>query len=169
MTDVIPSLSLINEALKTGRDETDFEIIVPIRELNTLREQKARDTRMLLYIACISLLVGGIGIMNIMLATVTERTREIGVRRALGATKRDITIQFLLETLILCLIGGSIGVLGGWGFAEIRHNILHITTIVTNWSVLVAFGLSVLVGLIFGLYPARRAADLDPIEALRHG
>ncbi len=167
--DVIPSLSLINEALKTGRDETDFEIIVPIRELNTLREQKARDTRMLLYIACISLLVGGIGIMNIMLATVTERTREIGVRRALGATKRDITIQFLLETLILCLIGGGIGVLGGWGFAEIRHNILHITTIVTNWSVLVAFGLSVLVGLIFGLYPARRAADLDPIEALRHG
>ena len=165
---VIPSLSLINEALKTGRDETDFEIIVPIRELNTLREQKARDTRMLLYIACISLLVGGIGIMNIMLATVTERTREIGVRRALGATKRDITFQFLLETLILCLIGGGIGVIGGWGFAEIRHNILNITTIVTNWSVLVAFGLSVLVGLVFGLYPARRAADLDPIEALRH-
>ena len=106
--------------------------------------------------------------MNIMLATVTERTREIGVRRALGATRVDITIQFLAETLMLCLIGGSIGVLGGGGFAEFRHNILHITTIVTNWTVLVAFGLSVMVGLIFGLYPARRAADLDPIEALRH-
>ena len=135
---------------------------------NREREQKARDTRMLLYIACISLLVGGIGIMNIMLATVTERTNEIGVRRALGATQVDITIQFLVETLILCLIGGTIGVLGGWGFAEIRHHYLHITTIVTNWPVFIAFGLSVAVAIIFGLYPARRAAHLDPIEALRH-
>tara|TARA_Y100000588_G_scaffold308771_1_gene333491 strand:+ start:1469 stop:2782 length:1314 start_codon:yes stop_codon:yes gene_type:complete len=166
--DVVPSIPLIHEALLTGRTERDYEIIVPIQLLNALREQKARDTRMLLYIACISLLVGGIGIMNIMLATVTERTNEIGVRRALGATQVDITIQFLVETLILCLIGGTIGVLGGWGFAEIRHHYLHITTIVTNWSVFIAFGLSVAVAIIFGLYPARRAAHLDPIEALRH-
>ena len=166
--DVIPSLPLIQEALLTGRAERDYEIIVPIRELTALREQKARDTRMLLYIACITLLVGGIGIMNIMLATVTERTQEIGVRRAMGATQTDITMQFLMETLMLCLIGGSIGVIGGWGFAEFRHNFLHITTIVTNWSVIVAFGLSVAIGIIFGLYPARRAANLDPIEALRH-
>ena len=106
--------------------------------------------------------------MNIMLATVTERTREIGVRRALGATQADITMQFLVETLMLCLIGGGIGVVGGWLFAAFRHNIMHTTTIVTEWSVLLAFGLSVSVGLIFGIYPARRAAHLDPIEALRH-
>ncbi len=165
---VLPSLQLINEALRSGRDELDFEIVVPIRELIALQKQKARDTRMLLYIACISLLVGGIGIMNIMLATVTERTREIGVRRALGATRKDITIQFLVETLMLCLVGGGIGVVGGWLFAVFRQHVLHATTIVTEWSVILAFGLSVTVGLIFGLYPARRAAHLDPIDALRH-
>jgi len=168
--EVIPSLPRIRDALNKVRreDKIDYEIRVPLDELNTLRAQKARDTRMLMYIACISLLVGGIGIMNIMLATVTERTNEIGVRRALGATQVDITIQFLVETLMLCLIGGGIGVLGGWGFAEFRQHIMHETTIVTNWSVIVAFGLSLTVGLIFGLYPARRAAQLDPIEALRH-
>ena len=141
---------------------------ISVEELNTLKAQKARDTRMLLYIACISLLVGGIGIMNIMLATVTERTQEIGIRRALGATQTDITVQFMVEALMLCLMGGSIGVVGGWGFAVFRHNILHITTIVTEWSVVVAFGLSVVVGLFFGIWPAIKAASLDPIEALRH-
>lgn len=174
--EVIPALPLIREALDKPRRsdgaaegvDTDYEIQVPINELNALRAQKARDTRMLLYIACISLLVGGIGIMNIMLATVTERTREIGVRRALGATRSDITVQFLVETLMLSLIGGGIGVAGGWGFAAFRHHVLNTTTIVTDWSVIVAFGLSVMVGLFFGLYPARRAAFLDPIEALRH-
>jgi putative ABC transport system permease protein len=159
---------MLIEALQTGRAERDFEIVVPIKELNTLKAQKARDTRMLLYIACISLLVGGIGIMNIMLATVTERTQEIGIRRALGAKQTDITVQFLVEALILCLIGGSIGVLGGLAFAAFRHNILHTTTIITEWSVLIAFGLSVAVGLTFGLWPAIKAASLDPIEALRH-
>ena len=83
-------------------------------------------------------------------ATVTERTQEIGIRRALGARQKDITVQFLVEALILCLIGGSIGVLGGCGFAAFRHNILHTTTIITEWSVIIAFGLSVAVGLIFG-------------------
>jgi putative ABC transport system permease protein len=167
--EVIPALPLLRDALdKVRKGKIDYEIQVPINELNTLKAQKARDTRMLLYIACISLLVGGIGIMNIMLATVTERTREIGVRRALGATQRDITIQFLVETLILCLIGGGIGVVGGWLFAVFRHNIMHTTTLVTEWSVILAFGLSVAIGLIFGIYPARRAAHLDPIEALRH-
>ncbi|MBG29273.1 MAG: hypothetical protein CMI31_04635 [Opitutae bacterium] len=167
--EVIPAMDLIRDALDKGRNgKVDYEIQVPINELNTLRAQKARDTRLLMYIACISLLVGGIGIMNIMLATVTERTREIGVRRALGATQGDITIQFLVETLMLCLVGGGIGVIGGWLFASFRHYIMNTTTIVTEWSVLLAFGLSVSVGLIFGIYPARRAARLDPIEALRH-
>ena len=167
--EVIPSMDLIKDALDKGRNgKVDYEIQVPINELNTLRAQKARDTRLLMYIACISLLVGGIGIMNIMLATVTERTREIGVRRALGATQADITMQFLVETLMLCLIGGGIGVVGGCLFALFRHNVMHTTTIVTEWSVILAFGLSVSIGLIFGIYPARRAAHLNPIEALRH-
>ena len=167
--EVMPALPLLRDCLnKSRKGEVDYEIVVPIKELNTLKAQKARDTRMLLYIACISLLVGGIGIMNIMLATVTERTQEIGIRRALGATQTDITIQFMVEALMLCLIGGSIGVMGGWGFAVFRQNILHITTIVTEWSVVVAFGLSVVVGLFFGLWPAIKAAALDPIEALRH-
>jgi putative ABC transport system permease protein len=166
---VIPSLRRLRDALDTTRKGViDYEIQVPIDELNTLKAQKARDTRMLMYIACISLLVGGIGIMNIMLATVTERTQEIGIRRALGATRGDITVQFLTETLMLCLIGGCIGVLGGCGFAAFRHHILETTTLVTDWSVLLAFGLSVMVGIVFGMYPARRAANLDPIEALRH-
>ena len=106
--------------------------------------------------------------MNIMLATVTERTQEIGVRRALGATRSNITIQFLVETLLLSLVGGAIGVTGGWAFAEFREFLTGDSIIVKAWSVIMAFGLSVVIGLVFGLYPARRAAHLDPIEALRH-
>ena len=106
--------------------------------------------------------------MNIMLATVTERTQEIGVRRALGATRSNITIQFLVETLLLSLVGGAIGVTGGWVFAEFREFLTGYSTIVKALSVIMAFGLSVVIGLVFGLYPARRAAHLDPIEALRH-
>jgi len=170
--EVIEAIPRLRDALnkrRGGRNaEEDYEIRVPLNELNAMREQKARDTRVLMFIACISLLVGGIGIMNIMLATVTERTREIGIRRALGASKINIIFQFLIETLMLCLIGGAIGVIGGWGFAEAREFLTEDTTIVKAWSIAAAFGLSVMVGLIFGLYPAQRAANLDPIEALRH-
>jgi putative ABC transport system permease protein len=167
--EVIAAIPRLRDALDKRRNgEVDYEIRVPLNELNALREQKARDTRVLMFIACISLLVGGIGIMNIMLATVTERTNEIGVRRALGATRNNIIVQFLIETLMLCLIGGTIGVFGGWGFAELREFLTHDTTIVKVWSIALAFGLSVMVGIIFGLYPALRAAYLDPIEALRH-
>ena len=151
-----------------NRLKVDYEIIVPLELLRQAEETKRIFNIVLGSIAGISLIVGGIGIMNIMLATVTERTQEIGIRRALGATQTDITVQFMVEALMLCLIGGTIGVVGGWGFAAFRHNILHITTIVTVWSVVIAFGLSVVVGLFFGLWPAIKAAALDPIEALRH-
>jgi putative ABC transport system permease protein len=119
-------------------------------------------------IAGISLLVGGIGIMNIMLASVTERTREIGVRRALGARRRDIIVQFLVETVMLSGIGGILGVLLGVAIPFVVTHFAGMKTIVTLWSPLLAFGISALVGIVFGIYPALRAARMDPVEALRH-
>ena len=119
-------------------------------------------------IAFISLLVGGIGIMNIMLATVTERTREIGIRRALGAKRRDITQQFLIETIVLSGIGGLLGVVIGVNVPQLIVRFSAIKAYVTLNSVLLSFGISVAVGIVFGLYPALRAARMDPIEALRH-
>jgi putative ABC transport system permease protein len=112
--------------------------------------------------------VGGIGIMNIMLATVTERTREIGIRRALGAKRRDITWQFLLETMLLSSSGGVIGVGLGIATSYCLSQFFAMNTIIRAWSLMLAFTISVAVGLIFGTYPARRAALMDPIEALRH-
>jgi putative ABC transport system permease protein len=119
-------------------------------------------------IASISLLVGGIGIMNIMLATVTERTREIGIRRALGAKRRDITEQFLIESVVLSGVGGILGVAIGILIPLVIRHFAKMRTDVTLSSVLLAFGISVGVGILFGLYPARRAAMMDPIDALRH-
>jgi len=146
----------------------DYEIIVPL-ELLRQKEQTKRIFNIVLgSIAAISLLVGGIGIMNIMLATVTERTREIGIRRALGAKRRDITLQFLVETVVLSVGGGLIGVVLGVITPFIVSHLADMKTIVTPWSVLLAFGISGAVGIVFGLYPAKAAAQLDPIEALRH-
>jgi putative ABC transport system permease protein len=119
-------------------------------------------------IAAISLLVGGIGIMNIMLASVTERTREIGIRRALGAKRRDIVVQFLVETVLLSGVGGIIGVVVGVTIPYFVTVFTHMKTIVTFWSPLVAFTISAVVGVVFGLYPALRAASMNPVEALRH-
>jgi putative ABC transport system permease protein len=119
-------------------------------------------------IAGISLIVGGIGIMNIMLATVTERTREIGIRRALGARRADITTQFLVETVMLSSVGGVLGVVVGIAIPFVVSHFAAIETIVSLWSVILAFSISVGIGVIFGIYPARRAAMMDPIEALRH-
>ena len=119
-------------------------------------------------IAGISLLVGGIGIMNIMLASVTERTREIGIRRALGAKQRDIVMQFLVETVILSGLGGVIGVALGVGVPFLITVFADMRTIVTPWAPLLAFSISALVGIVFGIYPALRAANMDPVEALRH-
>ena len=138
-------------------------------------------------LAGISLLVGGIGIMNIMLATVTERTREIGVRRALGATRVDITRQFLIETVLLSVTGGVTGILAGltckkalelfrWlletSFPGLMNSLPEavqtMEPIIIPWSIPLAFGISVFVGVLFGLYPARKAAGMSPIDALRH-
>lgn len=119
-------------------------------------------------IAAISLVVGGIGIMNIMLVSVTERTREIGLRKAIGAKRRDISRQFLVESAALTVVGGAVGVAFGWGAAEIMSRFADVTTAVSIESVLLAFGVSTAIGLLFGYYPARRAARLNPIVALRY-
>ncbi len=125
-------------------------------------------TMLLASIAGISLVVGGIGIMNMMLTTVTERTREIGLRKAIGAKKSNISIQFLLESVMLTFIGGVVGVALGWVFSLLINKFASITTSVSLWSIFLAVGVSALIGIIFGYYPARRAAGLNPIEALRY-
>ena len=158
----------VKTLLKRFHDQNDYEIIVPLELLRQAEQTKRRFNIVLGSIAAISLLVGGIGIMNIMLATVTERTREIGVRRALGAKRRDITMQFLVETVVLSVGGGLVGVMIGFVAPTLVTHFTHMMTIITLWSVLVAFGISGAVGIVFGLYPASAAAKLDPIEALRH-
>jgi putative ABC transport system permease protein len=158
----------IQTLLQHFHDQNDFETTVPLQLLRSAERTKAIFNIVLGSIAAISLLVGGIGIMNIMLATVTERTREIGVRRALGAKRRDITRQFLVETVVLSIGGGLIGVAVGVATPLLVSRLTDMKTIITVWSVLLAFGISGAVGIVFGLYPARAAARLDPIEALRH-
>ena len=158
----------IKELMKRFHKKVDYELIVPLQLLRSAEQTKRIFNIVLGSIAAISLLVGGIGIMNIMLATVTERTREIGVRRALGATRRDITMQFLVETVVLSVGGGLIGVVVGVLVPLVVSYVTVMKTIVTVWSVLLAFGISGAVGIIFGIYPAKAAAQLDPIEALRH-
>ena len=165
----------------------DYGVTVPLELL-----EQARTTRIMFMIfmgliAGISLLVGGIGIMNIMLATVTERTREIGIRRALGAKRGDIVRQFLVETIVLSVVGGVLGIVVGltcpfvtnfiwWALAQLKPQIIaalpetvrNIEPIIVVWSIPLSFGISVVIGVMFGLYPAIRAAAMDPIEALRH-
>ncbi len=119
-------------------------------------------------IAGISLLVGGIGIMNIMLVSVTERTREIGIRKAVGALRRDILIQFLLESMVLSLTGGFIGIVLGWLISRVAGSAIDLVTVVDAGTVILATGFAIGVGVVFGLYPAWRAAGLRPIEALRY-
>lgn len=146
----------------------DFEIKVP--ELLLKQEQRTKDIFNIVLgaIASISLIVGGIGIMNIMLASVMERIREIGVRRATGATRREIVIQFLSEATIISITGGMIGIVLGIAFSKIIMKVTDILTIVSPLSIVVSFGVSVAVGILFGYMPAKRAADQDPVESLRH-
>ena len=148
--------------------KNDYEIIVPLELMRQAKEFQRIFTIVLGSIAAISLVVGGIGIMNIMLATVSERTREIGIRRALGAKKRDIIFQFLSETLILTLSGGILGIILGSLIPFFVTHFGQMRTVITTSSLVLAFGISAGVGIIFGLYPAYRAANMDPIESLRH-
>ena len=159
---------VIEAILDLKHDKQDYEITVPLKLLQQAERTKQIFNIVLGTIAAISLLVGGIGIMNIMLASVTERTREIGIRRAIGARRRDIVLQFLVETVLLSASGGVIGVVLGIVLPLLIEHFAHMTTIVTFWSPIIAFTISAVVGVVFGLYPAFRAAHMDPVEALRH-
>jgi putative ABC transport system permease protein len=148
--------------------KNDFSIGDP-RTFFNVREATAKIFAYLLAgIASISLIVGGIGIMNIMLVTVTERTREIGIRKALGATRFNILMQFLVEALVLCLLGGMVGIALGAGIATVISNVVGWQTLISPTAVAIAFAFSAGVGLFFGIWPAQKAARLDPIEALRY-
>ena len=167
--EVKPTASVLAESYEPYHPKKDVQMAVPYELLEQARRSARQFTIILGTIASISLLVGGIGIMNIMLATVTERTREIGIRRALGAKQRDITQQFLIECVALSAVGGFAGILVGMGIPRlIVYFFPDQKTIITVESVAIAFGVSVFVGILFGVYPARRAALMDPIEALRH-
>jgi putative ABC transport system permease protein len=187
ITAVDASADIIRDLLGRYHKQTDYAVVVPKELLEQAEAMRLMFSVLLLLIAGISLLVGGIGIMNIMLATVTERTREIGIRRALGATKGEIVQQFLWETVVLSGTGGLLGV--GIGFlcgptvrlvrtglarllpqlwSSLPPSIRDLEPRLAAWSIIAAFGISVAVGILFGIYPARRAANMDPIEALRH-
>jgi putative ABC transport system permease protein len=187
LENVDSTADVVKSLLEKFHQAVDYEVIVPKELLRQAQVLQMMFNVLLVLIASIALLVGGIGIMNIMLATVTERTREIGIRRALGAKQRDIVQQFLSETVVLSATGGLLGVLLGFCchpavtlvrwlaktlkpdlFASLPSNIQNLEPRLAVWSVAAAFLISVAVGVVFGLYPARRAALMDPIEALRH-
>ncbi len=178
---------IIRNHLADNHAKDDFNVVVPLELLERAQSSRIMFIAMLGMVAAISLVVGGIGIMNIMLATVTERTREIGIRRALGAKQRDITRQFLVETIVLSVVGGLVGIIAGFlaapsvvglrgflqaTFPESMKNapeaIMTMVPIIVPWSIPLAFGISVFVGVVFGLYPASKAAAMNPIDALRH-
>ena len=152
----------------TGSKDNDFQVQNLTSLMSTMNETTTMLTLFLGSIAAISLIVGGIGIMNIMMVSVTERTREIGIRKALGATFRDIMTQFLIESVVIGVIGGILGIFFGIGAAQAISKFGDFQTVITVAPILLSFGFSVGIGLFFGIYPARKAALLDPIEALRY-
>jgi len=187
LDEVDATAAIVSHLLEQNHELVDYAVVVPKELLQQAEMMQMMFNILLVVIAGISLLVGGIGIMNIMLATVTERTREIGVRRAIGATQGDIVQQFLIETVVLSATGGFLGVVFGFlcgpainglrylleelfpeMMAAIPANLQDLEPRIALWSIIVAFGISVGVGVLFGMYPARRAALMDPIEALRH-
>ena len=166
--EVLPTADALRAILRQGHTKQDYEMIVPLERLELARKVKRTFNLVLGSIAAVSLIVGGIGIMNIMLATITERTREIGIRRALGAKRRHIVVQFLSETVLLSVTGGLIGVIVGVLIPFLVEHFSKMKTIITPWSLIVSFSISAAVGIVFGIYPAQRAANMNPIEALRH-
>jgi putative ABC transport system permease protein len=152
----------------THHNTPDFSVTIPAELLAEQQRSQAIFTYVMVAIAAISLLVGGIGIMNIVLATVLERTREIGIRRATGARRSDIVRQFLLESILISIGGGVVGIAFGYFLSWLIAAAAEWKTIVTPVSIVIAFGVSVAVGVVFGIYPARKAARIDPIEALRY-
>jgi len=165
---VIDGAVIARSLLERQHDKRDYDVTVPLELIRQKKAQRRLWNIMFIGIASVSLLVGGIGIMNIMLASVTERTREIGVRRALGAKRRDIIVQFLVESVTLTTAGGLIGIAVGMLIPFLIEGVLAMRTIISGLTVLLPFMMAVIVGLASGIYPALRAAKLDPIVALRH-
>jgi len=168
LEDVPATASAIETMLKRFHKKTDYRLAVPLALLRQAEATKRTFNIVLGSIAGISLLVGGIGIMNIMLASVTERTREIGIRRAIGAKRRQIIGQFLIEAVVLSTIGGFIGIAIGVAIPWLITSFANMPTVVPLYGIVLSLGISVSVGVVFGIYPAMRAAALDPIIALRH-
>jgi putative ABC transport system permease protein len=167
MENVKRTAEVLDSMLRQFHPKHDFTLTVPLELLEKAEATKRIFNLVLGSIASISLLVGGIGIMNIMLATVSERTREIGIRRAIGARRRDIIQQFLVETTVISAIGGLIGVVLGVAAPPLVGYLSGMPVVIRPWSPIIAFLIAVSTGLVSGLYPARRAARLHPVEALR--
>jgi putative ABC transport system permease protein len=165
--DVEPLRTALVDALKDKYPDDEFSAITQAQILGTLGTILGLLTLVLAAIAAISLLVGGVGVSNIMLVSVRERTREIGLRKALGARRRDITVQFLIEAVLLTTVGGTIGMLMGVGTSLLVDATSPLPAVIAWWSLALAFGVSVAVGVFFGVFPARRAGRLDPVVALR--
>ncbi len=165
---VEPGMKAIESMLAHFHKKEDYRVDVPLALLREAEASKRRFNAVLGSIAAISLLVGGIGIMNIMLASVTERTKEIGIRRAIGARRGQIVAQFLVETCVLSIGGGLLGLALGAGIPFLITRITGMPTAIRAYSLVLAFGISAAIGIVFGLYPAHRASQLDPVEALRH-
>jgi len=167
--EVMPIADVLKRTLsRTHHNAKDYEIVIPAELLAQSQRTQRLFNIIMGSIAAISLLVGGIGIMNIMLASVTERTREIGIRRAVGATRRDVLSQFLNETVLVSVAGGLMGIVLGVIMAKVINLFAGWETVISLAGVLVAFTISAAVGIVFGIYPARKAAELDPIDALRY-